>query len=332
MQRPRSSILRFLASGLLLGSLLVPFAQPRPAQALTLSPVTFPVSLSPGEQFQTEVKLENEQTEDKTYYSSVREFTNVDESGTPGFVDHPNGPSGWLTTLGSVTVKSHERITVPVIITVPADAQPGGHFAALLWSQTPNDQSQVQITAQVGILFFVSVKGDIVEDASIIQVGTEDGRSWYRYPPIDFFYRVQNRGGDRVVPEGQVRMTSIFGHQVFATDANPTLAGVLPDSIRRLNVTWGGAQPPHGFFQNVLFEAEHLLIGRYTVSIEEAYGTAHKPLTAKTHIWIIPWELLTVVAIILLAILIPIVIIGIRKHRRKRAAKRAGAGKHGKHA
>lgn len=308
----------------------MPLAQPGTAHALTVSPPTLPIALSPGEQKAVEVTLENEQNEEKTYYSSVREFTSVDESGTPGFLAERSEVSGWLTANASVVLKPHERVKVPVVITVPAGAQPGGHFAALLWSQTPSSQSQVQITAQVGILFFVSVKGDVAEDAAIIQLGTREGRGWYRYPPVDLFFRIQNSGGDRIVPLGRVRVTSLLGREVFSTDANPSAAGVLPGSIRRFDSTWAGAQPPQGFWSNVAFEATHLLIGRYTVNVELAYGETHKPLVARMHLWIVPWELLLVVGAALLIVGVPVLIIGIRKHRRKRAAKRSGASKHGK--
>jgi len=286
-------------------SLLTPISY---ISALTISPVTVEVSGDPGVTLRGELELFNEQNLPKTFYSSFENFEPSGETGSPRFVGAGPGLAQWLDTTDQIVLQSNETIKVPYTITIPADAEPGGYFAAIFWGEQNPDTlaaGELAIGGRLGVLILLRVNGAIEEGAGIIDFAPADG-AWLRaHVPVEFSYRFNNTGGDRVVPEGSVRITNLFGQEVATFDANPQRGSVLPASTRRYGVTWssGAAPQPEASFGALLaHEWQQFRLGWYraelTLNWQHDGGDV---LRATTSVMLIPWRLLLVGLVILVA-------------------------------
>ena len=279
------------------------------AQALVLAPAKVEIEATPGNVIRDRIILLNDSEQTVTYYSSVEKFEAQGESGTPNFVPADSGLSTWTEVPESVTLAPNESREVTYTIQIPADAEPGGHFAAIFWSTlSPDavDGGQVLIGTKSGVLLLVRVAGDFAEEGGVIEFGPLSGGRIVSTLPTRFYYRFQNDGGDRLRPEGTITIKNIFGGTASVLNANLSEGNVLPRSIRKFEVLWSEktkepnlihADITHegGFFGSARRQAEDFLLGPYRVVIEVGYGSQGDVSTASFRFFALPWQLLLLV-------------------------------------
>ncbi len=271
------------------------------AQALTISPARLEVSGDPGTTISGEFLLINEQEATKTFYSSVENFQAQGETGTPTFVPGKDGLASWIRVIPEVSLSKGQQQKVSFTIAIPKDADPGGHFAAIFLSTAPtgNGAGQVSVGAKVGILVLLRVSGDIKEGGGISSFTTSSGGFFYSTLPIGFSYRFNNTGNDRVRPDGNLVMRDTIGLKAAEIPANDSKGNVLPSSVRRFEVNWGPDAPaPSGFFAKAGYQWKHFAFGFYSASLDLSYGSA-SAAHSKIHLFVFPWQLLLIIAIIL---------------------------------
>ncbi len=310
------------------------------AFALTVSPIKLELSGDPGKVVSGEFYLLNEQNEEKTFYASFENFEAQGETGTPNFTPGTEGLATWITAPTQITLKPAEQKTVALSIQVPAGAEPGGHFAAVFWSTTPpqvEGGGQVAVGAKIGILVLLKVSGETKEGGGVLEFSSQQGRKFFSSLPISFIYRFQNSGGDRVKPEGEIKIRNIFGGTSATLSANKNMGNILPDSVRKFEVSWideeigspsevpqGGAG--EGFFGMAAKEWNNFTFGRYTAELNLKYGQDNKIANASFSFFVIPWQLLSIVFIVL-ALLGFLGVVGLKKYNRWIIAQAMGKKK-----
>jgi len=280
------------------------------AHALTLTPIRLEIAGDPGQVLDEQMTLINEGTTPQTFYSSYANFEAQGETGTPTFVTPTDDLGTWIEAPSSATLSPRESKTVPIKITIPKNAEPGGHFAAIFWGTTPSATTpgSVAIGAKTGMLVLLRVNGDVAEKGGIIQFGLESGKTFYTALPVSFFYRFQNNGGDRIEPTGNLLFKDILGITEAKISGNPVEGNVLPGSIRRIEMTWqgkGGPNPPTdrgNFFTQAHYEWNNFALGRYKAKLALNYGTQNEVATAAVVFWVFPWQLLLVLIVLFLFI------------------------------
>jgi len=284
-----------------------------PANALTISPPRMEYSVKPGDKIVDIVKVSNETKKELTIYSEVKSFTALDEEGAPKFYEPQEGEmANWIdVALKEVTLAPGEKKEVGFTINVPQNADPGGHYAAILWAmQKPGankEKTPVSFISKTGHLILVRVAGDIKESGRILDFGTKNNKKLFNNLPVDFVIRFENTGNVHLKPLGQIEIKNMFGQQKALIDANPQKGNVLPNSVRRLENSWSNMEPVGGgFFTNLKNEWNNFGFGRYTADLALAYGSKNETLRNYTSFWIFPWRilLLSLIALILLVILI----------------------------
>ena len=285
--------------------------------ALTVSPVKFEISGSPGQRLLGELELFNEQEETRTFYSSFENFEARGETGAPYFLPGKEGLATWIEAPAQVTLEPGERKTVPFSIQVPQNADPGGHFAAIFWGTTPpqaKEGGQVTVGAKTGILVLLTVSGEIKGGGGLLEFSTKNKQKIFNSLPITFIYRFQNNSADRIKPEGEIEIKNIFSRTLATLPANKTEGNVLPGSIRKFEVSWitqkdvvkGETEIPKeaktGFFGAVKKQWKDFHFGRYSALLNLKYGTKNEEAKANYGFYIIPWQLLSVIIVILVII------------------------------
>jgi hypothetical protein len=196
-----------------------------------------------------------------------------------------------------VVLGKGEQKKIPFSIKVPKGAEAGGHFAAIFLSTAPPSTKggQVSVGAKIGVLVLLRVSGDIKEGGGVLDFKTLENQSFFTSLPVNFSYRFQNSGNDRVNPSGTIQINNSFGLKSDVVDANPAKGNILPQSIRRFDVVWGQDvnSLKEGFVESLKAQFKHFAFGFYTAHLELIYGTNGTTSLSKTF-FVFPWQLLLV--------------------------------------
>lgn len=277
--------------------------------ALTISPAKEELTGDPGEVVSKSFLLINEQGEDQTFYTSVENFDSQGETGTPNFTLSKEGLPSWITVTEKVTLKKGERVSVPYTVTVPQDADAGGHFAAIFLSTVPPSlgEGQVSVGAKVGMLVLLKVTGNVKEEGGLLSfIIKNTDKKVLTSTPIDFRYRFSNTGNDRVKPEGEIVIKNLFGIEIARVDANKSTGNVLPNSVRQYEVTYGDQKAPDvsaPFFDHVKFQKANFAFGLYTADLTLKFGNSGIAEKSLNYI-MFPWQLLSIVLSTILVVVI----------------------------
>lgn len=272
--------------------------------AFTVSPAIVDLKLAPGETHLEILHVMNSTNDAQSYVLSEQNFIPKGEEGQQDFLPESDtsGLAGWIQPREHVvTMAAHETKDVLVDVKLPRDAEPGGHYAALFFSNQGSSKTEtasVGITAKTGILFLVNVTGMTKEDARVESFGLV-GEGSLRSLPATFELRVRNLGNVHFQPAGSVVIKNIFGMESARIPLNPGRTSVLPNSVRRIDTAWIGDYGGHGtgFFSAVQREWSGFAIGRYTAEIDGTYGAGHEPLSGQVRFWIWPWHLMLILAV-----------------------------------
>lgn len=297
-----------------------------PAFALTVSPARFEITGDPGATLQGEIGLFNEQEGSRIFFTSFENFEPSGDSGAPHFIGARGGLATWIRADSKIILESGKRIVVPYSITIPQNAEPGGHFAAIFFgSQEPGVQGsgQVSVGGKIGVLVLLRVSGEVAEGGGLLEFAAKDKQRFFSALPVAFAYRINNTGGDRVVPHGEVTIRNTIRITSAKLLANENEGSVLPNSARKFEVLWGeglvstGEETKSpGFFAMALRQLKDFHLGWYTANLNLVWGDdLSQTASAGYSFFIIPWQLLLII-IVIGAVLWFVGKIGLRRYNR----------------
>lgn len=289
------------------------------AFALTVSPARIEISGDPGATLQGEIELFNEQDGSRTFFTSFENFEPSGDSGAPHFIGAIDGLSTWIQSDKKVMLESGKRIVVPYTITIPRNAEPGGYFAAIFFgSQEPGVQGggQVSVGGKIGVLVLLRVSGAVEEGGGLLEFISKEKQKFYSVLPVTFAYRINNTGGDRVVPKGEIKIKNTLRLNSATLLANKNNGSVLPGSARKFEVLWGQEKAGplkatdipgkktavETFFEMAGKQWSEFHLGWYTANLDLSWGATNQTANASYNFFIIPWQLLTILIPILLAV------------------------------
>lgn len=271
--------------------------------ALTISPARIELTADPATSVSDTFLLINEQENEQTFYTSVENFEAQGESGTPSFTTAKEGLASWVSVDEKITLKKGERAKVQFTVAVPKDADAGGHFAAIFISTVPpsNKTGGVAVGAKVGMLMLLRVNGELKEGGGVLSFSLKNKGHFATELPLEFMYRFNNSGNDRVNPTGEIVVRNMFGLTVERLNANPSVGNVLPNSTRRFDVTWGNEEAlpeSASFFAHAGYQARNFALGVYTAKMTLTFGSSSSA-TNTTAVFIFPWQLMMLVTLFL---------------------------------
>lgn len=258
---------------------------------LTVTPPLFQLNLSPGETWTSGIQVVNGNPYDIAVYAEPVAFRPSGEEGRPAFLTPPKGEggilldastlAGWITVPNSAIAISREKtVVVPIAITVPRDASPGGQYAAILiGNRAPEgvrEGDTVSVTSSIASLIFLRVAGTVLEKGRIRDFSTE--RSYYETPEARFSLRFENQGNVHLRPRGDITVYNMFGKKRGYIPINQVeeYGNVLPESTRKFTFTWKS-------------ESGTWDIGRYRAEATLGYGTdATQYAQASVYFYVLP--------------------------------------------
>jgi len=305
----------------ILVSVSVAYAQ-NDGLSVTVTPPLFQLTIGPGESWSSELKVVNSNPYDVTYYAQVVDFVAQGEGGQSSFVPLMSPPPGEATSTAtlaswidvpqrSFTVPRGTSGAVPFTIHVPMDATPGGHYAAILIGTEPGSRvvggPSMRISSMVSTLFFVRIKGEVIESGRIREFRTLD--ELYQTARADFILRFENTGNSHLRPQGTVSIYNMWGRERGKILLNETgeFGNALPQTTRRYEFSW---ESDGGVFD----------IGRYRAEATLTFGQDQKQNTTyATYFWVIPIRPVAT-TVVLFITLITLITLLIRRYVRRSLA------------
>jgi len=257
----------------------------------TVTPPLLQVALSPGETWSTTIQVVNQNAYEVRMYAQPVLFTPGGETGRPVFVQTIPGTgepiahdssviAGWITVPDdAMRIPPEQTYTLPVTLRVPADASPGGHYAAILIGNTPSGptgENTISVSSAIASLIFVRVAGDVVEQGQIREFSTR--RLVYERPEAVLQLRFENKGNVHLQPRGAITIYNMFGkvRGTVEVNAGAGYGNVLPGSIREFTFSW---EADTGVWD----------IGQYRAVATLGYGEESKAFVSATqYFWVLP--------------------------------------------
>lgn len=269
-------------------------------QALEIAPPVVTLSADPGQTLKTKINLRNISSDTLYVTNQINDFVASGEDGTPRVIldseeVSPYSIKDWIDPVSELSLKPKQIENLAVTIHVPTTASPGGYYGVIRFTSTPEEMKTtgVSLSASLGALIILKVNGTAVENLSIEEFSVnKDGRggSLFEFPPLNFVARIKNDGNIDQQPTGQVVITDMFSNTVAAVNVNLEGSRILPQSIRK--------------FEQALNETqlgERRLFGKYTATLNMKYGSEGKTMTKSITFWVIPYTLILLVVLGLVA-------------------------------
>ena len=264
-----------------------------------VGPGRFDVRLAPGESVTEEITVANRMGREALFRLVTEDITASEN------------PEGGVVTLGDdmgpytlrdfISVAHDEfilehgmRARIPVTISLPPDAEPGGRYGSLITSITtsPGDingtsgaQPGSVIESRIATLIFVTTPGEINRQSVLNSFNTENNARFIGHSNIrqsdsavPFVLTVENSGSVHTLPYGVITITNLLGETVATHVIQPFY--VMPDSLRSRIIS---------------VPVREFMIGRYTATLELNRGYDDIVDTKTVAFYVIPWMIVLLV-------------------------------------
>lgn len=242
------------------------------------------IELRPGETVVQEITVTNRISDNRTFQLVVEDISGSDDPSESvvlsGKARGPYSIRDYVTfPKDTFTLALGERARIPVTITIPPNAEPGGYYGSVLVStiQTPGSTDAAAprspIIARVGSLFFLTVAGETVRAGETKEITMITNDWWYEKGPIELGILFENTGSVHLNPYGELSIKNMFGEEVGFVTIEPWF--VLPASLRLREITWN----------------REFLLGRYTVTAKINRGYDDVVDEVATTFWVLPWKI-----------------------------------------
>ncbi|MFJ2300350.1 WxL protein peptidoglycan domain-containing protein [Oerskovia paurometabola] len=217
----------------------------------------------------------------------------------------------WITAdVPRVAVGPGERVTVPFTLSVPANATPGDHTAAIVTSLvTGAGEGGVAVDRRLGTRVLVRVAGDLAPSATVTAVHADYAGSWNPVGTgdVQVSFTVTNTGNVRLAGPLSATVAGGVGSVVVPLGDLPEL---LPGDALTLTGTVSGVAPLGRLGASVTL-APVVATTASTTLPDGAASSRVAPATGEGRLWAVPWSALA------LAILLVGAVLGWRALRRR---------------
>ncbi len=265
---------------------------------ITIAPVIDEFSSESGTTTSRTIKITNPIQEVVTLYPQALNIYSDNDKGQPKFysLNERNSRysvSDWITfSKPLIRIAPGEVEEFAYKLTVPKDAEPGGHYGAVLFStkppvvQTPDPKnSQVSVVGLIGTLVLHTVPGAVVQKATLTNYSAP---TILIRAPANFSLTFQNTGNVHIKPVGEIKVRNLFGEVTTSLKVNDGGGSVLPESTRKYETSW---------------KFNWQQIGKFTASAVVTFGTPEQQIISVRTFYIIPvWSLVLSGLIILIII------------------------------
>ncbi|MDP3994723.1 MAG: hypothetical protein Q8P91_02750 [bacterium] len=286
------SISLIFSTLLLLSSLTFVYAQDR--LPLVVAPARQQIAIDPGKKESLIIKFFNESEVPVSGIIKAVDFIVKGSDGKPILLEeNPVLPATGRYSASNWIKLPYERAAIPAgavlkvqfDINVPQDALAGGRYVAVYFEQTGYDigtsatlfrQGESAVSPRIVGLVNIKVNGPVTEGASVQKFSAP---GFAEYGPVTVSTEIFNSGNYHITPQGQISLFDFMGREIAVVPLEEK--NIFPDSSRTYETEIG----------------PKLLLGKFKLTLNAAYGETGQALTASAYIWIIPWKMILAVVL-----------------------------------
>lgn len=257
-------------------------------QDFVVGPGRFVLEIAPGESKTVEMVISNRMSKQKRFSFGTEDISgSSDGSQAVVLLANQKGPYTLRDFIKipymQFDLGSNERVRVPVTVSLPKDAEPGGHYGSLLVSIV-SDPVEIDpdsgakpgsvVISRIGTLFFVTTPGTLSHDGKLQKFGTVGDKKIYNSGPISFSVVSENLGSVHLAPSGEIKVYNMVGSEVGGVELDPWF--VMPNSIRIREVSWN----------------RDFMMGRYTAVAKIDRGYDDLIDEQSFVFWVVPWKII----------------------------------------
>ena len=251
-----------------------------------VGPGKFDLTVAPGETETVEILVTNRSGIEKVFTLTTEDMTGSDDLDSPTvLLGDDVGPytlKDYLSVpANKFVIAPGERVTVPITVSLPADAEPGGRYGRLLVQTASTgapagNTPSAAVVSRIAVLFFVSTPGELDRSGELVDFVTVPKKTYFSSGPITFGLVYENTGTVHTNPAGEITIHNMFGQEVGYLEVLPWFS--LPQSLRLREVEWERAS----------------LLGRYTAEARVYRGFGETIDTKTITFWVIDWTILAI--------------------------------------
>lgn len=297
---------------------------------ITTSPVSASLTGIPGNSVSTTLQVQNNEPTPVRINVQLETFKAYGTSGQAQIYPAPaNADYMKWVSFSQTSFVAQPNLWVPVTMTInlPKYASLGYYYAVVFKPQVSTISAKNNSIIKSGNAILVLLDAKTANANPLLQLSSFVAtKKLFEYLPVNFSVNVRNSGNIYLPPNGDIFISksSNFKSDIATIPINPAGGNVLPDSNRVFNLTWDNGFP---VFQEKTIngqkvvdtkgnqvqqlqwnfsQANNLRFGKYYAKLVMTYndGTREIPMVATLSFWVIPWKLLSVVAIIVILLVV----------------------------
>lgn len=269
--------------------------------SFAVSPTQNEAFLKPGETIVRNLNITSRLGKRMQFRVTTEDFTGTKTGETAAMLlGEERGPyslKDYLKPeLTEFTLDQGERMVLPIEVSIPLDAEPGGRYGAVLVAAIPPPPeiepdpgeagAAIRAIARIASLYLVRVEGELVEDGYLKEIRMADGKDFYEKGPFSFSLAFENKGNVHLTPYGIIEIKNILGKKIEEIEIEPWFA--MPESLRLRIIKWD----------------RKLAFGRYTAVAKINRG--YKDIIDERSIvfWVLPYRVVLPIFLGIIALVI----------------------------
>lgn len=282
----------------------------------TVSPISVLLNLEPGTSQDYPLMIRNNGAQAEAIQVNLKKLVGQPDSSF-GFEDfYPEDPlPSWVTlTPSEFIIPPDTWFDVKLTFSPPQEAKLGYYFAIVFNRQKDLDASPGS-TQLVGAPAIIAL-ADVASKDTFPQLTITDfsvSKKWYDFLPVEFNLTLTNTGNIHLRPFGNIFVDQGSHNDLATLKLNPGANHILPGLSRSFKASWTDGfpvyvidetNPQQRTLQWDWKNTEKFRIGKFTADALAAYddGTKDVLLESKLSFWVIPWQILTILGIVILVI------------------------------
>ena len=250
-----------------------------------VGPGKIDVSLAPGESKIIELNVTNRMGEPKIFKFEIEDIEGSNDPTQPVvLLGDSRGPYTLKDYIDiphmEFTLEHMDRATIPVTISLPADAEPGGRYGSVVLSTATKgldtDRSGTApssvVVNRIGTLFFITTPGSTDASGELVSFSTLPDQKVFTHETVSLALAYENTGSLHLNPYGTINITNIFNDEVAVLEVDPWFS--LPKSLRTREISWD----------------RELVFGRYTATAKINRGYDDIVDEMSVTFWVLPWK------------------------------------------
>lgn len=249
------------------------------SQTIAVSPLVFELSGNQGEVFENYLKVYNPSAGVMGVKMTVEDIAPSGEEGLV-IVEPAETESfslaRWIKTEPEeFDLEPGKEMMVKFTLTVPENAEPGGHYGTVvagIKAISGPGVTGAAIIQRIGALVLLTVPGEMEENLAVKEFSAP---KYSEYGPIPFTVKFENKGTVHTKPAGVITIADWRGKKI--ADINISSRNVLPTAVRKFDAS---------------FDKKWLFGGKYTATLTGSYGSSNILLTPSViTFWVFPWKI-----------------------------------------